>query len=197
MGSVFGERRNGIGRSTGSFRATLNRDDRGQRSFQLGFVVVGLLLLVANLGAGTLAWFQQHRVAAFAIDIYDSDFVSTNYIHKSEVFFARFAGARSAAGANDPTATDGPLAAAIDELDVGIEHAPTPEVRAERKAMRAELASLGAPDADPATLADRFAYVQKGLERLERHAAAGGLKARDKVSNSKRIKKALLESANV
>ena len=136
MNSLFGERRKGTDRRRlVPARSVPSASDQSLKLFKLRFAVVALVLLAVNLGAGALTWMQQHRNTGFAVEIYDSAFVSANYIHKAELSFARFA---DAARQQQPAVGD-LLTATIDNLDVTIEHAPTPAIRAEREAVRSEL----------------------------------------------------------
>ena len=173
MNSLFRERRKGTDRRVAPSRSS----DQSVRLFKLRFALVALVLLVVNLSAGALTWMQQHRNTRFAVEIYDSAFVSANYIHKAELSFARFA----AAARQQQPGIDDLLTATIDYLDVTIEHAPTPAMRAEREVVRGELVSLREPGADAAVVTDRLAQAERGLARLGVRAAAGGLKARDQI----------------
>src|SRR6201988_1691023 len=64
--------------------------DRYQGAFrrQLRAVAIGLLLV--NLALGLFARQQQHATIDHAIDIFDTAFISTNYVHLAQMSFQRY-----------------------------------------------------------------------------------------------------------
>ena len=156
--------------------------DVGYKSFRRKFSAVALVVLAVNLTVGLFAWGQQRSIIHRAIDIYDTAFVSANYIHLSELNFAKFVATRRAAlTQEDQAAANDLLQKTIDEIDVTIERAATPEVRAERESIRGLLASLAAQGLATPLVDTEIAAAEVGLARIGRRAQAAGLTARDTI----------------
>jgi diguanylate cyclase (GGDEF)-like protein len=156
--------------------------DRYHGSFrrQLGLVAIGLL--VVNLALGLFARQQQHATIDYAIDIFDSAFISTNYVHLAQMSFQHYVDNRiAAAGPAEISKANALLEKIPDEIDVAIERstsARSRELGVEIKKSIAALAGLGigAPE-----LAGRIADIQQAMEQLGKRNADVGLKARDDI----------------
>ena len=61
--------------------------DRYHGAFRRQLRVVAIGLLVVNLALGLFARQQQHHIIDHAINIFDTAFISTNYVHLAQVSF--------------------------------------------------------------------------------------------------------------
>src|SRR5215469_11810827 len=98
--------------------------DRFYRAFrrQLRAVAIGLLLV--NLALGLFARQQQRATIDGAIDIFDTAFISTNYVHLAQMSFQRYADERMRADGPDAIAkANEGLDKVLEEMDVAIEKA--------------------------------------------------------------------------
>ncbi|HEY2136546.1 MAG TPA: EAL domain-containing protein [Xanthobacteraceae bacterium] len=147
---------------------------------QLGAVAIGLLTL--NLALGLFARQQQHAIIGYALGVYDTAFVSTNYLHLAQMSFQRYLDERiRAADASQIAHANARLETVLDEMDVAIERSSSSRSRAEGLDIRENIAALRGVGAGDAQLADRMADIQTAMERLSARNADVGLKARDDV----------------
>src|SRR5258708_31056785 len=65
------------------------------KSFRRQVRAGALALLVLNVAIALLARQQQHAIIDHALDIYDTAFISTNYIHLAQVGFQHYRDDRS------------------------------------------------------------------------------------------------------
>src|ERR1035438_7481540 len=65
------------------------------RHNSFGIVAVGLLLV--NLGVGLFARQQQHAIIGYAINVYDTAFISANYVHLAQTSFQHYVNDRTRA----------------------------------------------------------------------------------------------------
>jgi methyl-accepting chemotaxis protein len=134
---------------------------------------IGLLLL--NVTVGLFARQQQHATIDYALNIYDTAFISTNYAHLAQIALQHFVDDRLS-----PAATGGGAKAAedlqnvLDDLDVAIERSDSPGSRAMAKELRTRVAALGGGEIDAVEL-------RSDLESLGSRASAVGLQARDEI----------------
>ena len=88
-------------------------------------------LLLINLAVGLFAREQQRAIINKAIEIYDTAFVSSNYIHHAQISFQHFVDDRlRASNPEDISGANAQLSDVLDELDVVIERAPSERARA-------------------------------------------------------------------
>jgi methyl-accepting chemotaxis protein len=154
----------------------LNDDRAFRRYIRLGAGV----LLVVNLAAGIFARQQLHGIIDYAVNVYDTAFVSTNYIHSADVAFQHYSDERLSA-TEDLVKTAEILDTVLNNLDVAIERADSTRSRDMAVAARSHVAELAADQSDNGQLKSTLDQVQEELERLGSHASAVGLKARDNI----------------
>ena len=156
--------------------------DRYQGAFrrQLRAVAIGLLLV--NLALGLFARQQQHATIDHAIDIFDTAFISTNYVHLAQMSFQRYVDERIRAA--EPIEVENAndlLDAVLDDMDVVIEKSNSPRSRAQAQDIKADIAVLPNIAIDNSAMAGRLANIQQELEQLAKRNTAVGLMARDQV----------------
>jgi diguanylate cyclase (GGDEF)-like protein len=156
--------------------------DRYHGSFRRQLRVVAIGLLVVNLALGLFARQQQHHTIDHAINIFDTAFISTNYVHLAQVSFQHYVDDRvRAAKPAEIAKANRLLENVLDEMDVAIERSTSPlsrDLGLEIKTNIAALAGLGpgAPD-----LEERIAGIQQAMERLSARNTDVGLNARDAI----------------
>jgi len=147
---------------------------------QLRAVAIGLLMV--NLAVGLFARQQQHATIDYAINIYDTAFISTNYVHLAQMSFQHYVDDRiRAAGPVQISQVNELLGNVLDEMDVAIERSSSPRSRAQGLEIRANIAALPNVGMDAPELADRMTNIQQQMEQLGARNAAVGLKARDDI----------------
>ena len=104
------------------------RPRRGSQVVCAGRSGIGAIaLLVLNVAIGLFARQQQHAIIDHALDIYDTAFISTNYIHLAQVAFQHYFDDRSSAGgAGRRLQGRDDLESVLDNLDVAIERSDSP-----------------------------------------------------------------------
>ena len=138
----------------------------------------GVILLV-NLGVGFFARQQQHAIIEYAMNVYDTAFISTNYIHLAQMAFQHYVDERlNAAPRAELQETLGNV---LDNLDVAIERADSTHSRDMANAVRRAIAALGDGNLSAADLKPQLTDIQQQLEKLASHASAVGLQARDDI----------------
>jgi diguanylate cyclase (GGDEF)-like protein len=156
--------------------------DRYHGSFRRQLRALAICLLMVNLALGLFARQQQHATIDHAIDIYDTAFVSTNYVHLAQMSFQRYVNERMrAAGPLQTSKANELLEIVLDEMDVAIEKSISPRSRAQGLEIRANIATLTDPGMDAPELAERTADIQQKMEQLGARNAAVGLMARDDI----------------
>jgi methyl-accepting chemotaxis protein len=149
-----------------------------RRQIRIGAIT----LLVVNLAVGVFARQQQQAIIDYAVNVYDTAFISTNYIHLAQMSFQHYVDERLSAKTAEEKAEAGEgLENVLDNLDVAIERSDSPHSRDMAKEVRARIAKLAAGDLDAAELKSHLADTQEGLEGLGSRASAVGLKARDDI----------------
>jgi hypothetical protein len=117
---------------------------------------VAICLLLVNLALGLFARQQQHATIDHAIDIFDTAFISTNYVHLAQMSFQRYADDRlRAAGPEQIARANALLENVLDEMDVAIERSSSPRSRAQGLEIRANIAALPNVGIDAPDLTDR------------------------------------------
>jgi methyl-accepting chemotaxis protein len=148
-----------------------------RRQIRVGAVV----LLLVNVMVGLIARHQQHATIDYALNVYDTAFISTNYIHLAQVSFQHYLDQRLSGAAPAVGAKAGEdLKNVLSNLDIAIERADSVRSRDLAKELRAKIAALGGETA-AADLKSRLLNIQHDLEELGSRASAVGLKARDDI----------------
>jgi methyl-accepting chemotaxis protein len=149
-----------------------------RRQIRIGAIA----LLVVNLAVGVFARQQQQAIINYAVNVYDTAFISTNYIHLAQISFQHYVDERLSAKTAEEKAEAGEgLEKVLDNMDVAIERADSPHSRDMAQEVRAKIAKLAARVLDAADLKSQLADIQEELERLGSRASAVGLKARDDI----------------
>src|SRR3984893_9323369 len=131
--------------------------DRYHGSFRRQLRVVAIGLLVVNLALGLFARQQQHGTIDHAINIFDTAFISTNYVHLTQVSFQHYVDDRvRAAGPAEISKANQLLENVLDEMDVAIERSTSPRSRDLGLEIKANIAALSGLGADAADLEERI-----------------------------------------
>ena len=148
-----------------------------RRQVRVGAVV----LLLVNLMVGLLARQQQHAIIEYALNVYDTAFISTNHIHLAEVSFQHYVDQRLAGASSADGATVGEdLEIALKNLDVAIEQSDSTRSRDLEKELRSKIAALRAKTG-AGNLKSRLLSIQHDLEELGSRGSTVGLKARSDI----------------
>jgi PAS domain-containing protein len=158
--------------------------DRYHSAFRRRLRALTIGLLLVNLAVGLFARQQQHAIIDHAIDIYDTAFISSNYIHLAQRSFQRYADERiHAAGPVQIAKANERLENVLNQMDVAIERSISPRSRAQGLEMRANIAALLSTGTDAAELARRLTDIEQEMEQLAARNAAVGLIARDDIED--------------
>jgi methyl-accepting chemotaxis protein len=143
--------------------------------------VGAIVLLVVNIAVGLFARQQQQATIDYALNVYDTAFISTNYIHLAQVAFQHYYDERlSGGGADDVGKAEVDLDGVLGNLDVVIERSDSPRSHELAQELREKIGALGGP-LPAAAVKPRLDEIQKSLEELSGRASAVGLKARDDI----------------
>jgi methyl-accepting chemotaxis protein len=141
--------------------------------------------LLLNVAVGLLARQQQHATIDNALNIYDTAFISTNYVHLAQVSLQHYVDERlDPAAAGDRAKAGEYLQNVLDDLDVAIERSDSSGSRTLAKEIRTRVAALGGGAIDAVELKSRLTAIQQDLESLGSRASAVGLQARDEIEGS-------------
>ncbi len=156
--------------------------DRYAISFRRQFLVVTICLLAVNLMIGLFARHQQRAIIDYSVNIYDTAFISTNYVGFAQIAFQHYVDERSrAVGPAQTSNANALLENVVDDMDVAIERSSSPRARAEGLDIKADIAALLNVGPDAPDLETRIADVQKKMERLHQKNSDVGLQARDDI----------------
>jgi diguanylate cyclase (GGDEF)-like protein len=156
--------------------------NRGADRHHSSFRVVAIGLLLVNMAVGLFARQQQHAIIDYAVNVYDTAFISTNYVHLAQTSFQHYVDERTrAVGPAQISKANALLENVLDEMDVAIERSSSPRSRAQGLEIRAKIAALPDAGADAQKLAERVTNIQKEMEKLDARNTDIGLKARDDV----------------
>jgi len=149
-----------------------------RRHIRLG----AISLLMVALAVGLFARRQQHAMFDYVVNVYDTAFISTNYIHNAAVLFQHYVDDRLSATASGERAkaAEG-LDSVLDNLDVAIERADSLRSRALMEEVRTKIAALAGNESEAPKIKPLLTDIQQELERLGARASAVGLKARDEI----------------
>jgi methyl-accepting chemotaxis protein len=146
-----------------------------RRWVRLGAVVI----LLVNIGVGFFARQQQRAIIEYAMNVYDTAFISTNYIHLAQMAFQHYADERL--NAAPPEELQNTLGKVLDNLDVAIERADSTHSRDMATAVRRTIAALAERNQNADELKSQLPDIAQQLEQLASHASAIGLQARDDI----------------
>jgi len=156
--------------------------DKYAISFRRQFLAVTACLLAVNLMIGLFARHQQRTIIDYAMNIYDTAFISTNYVSLAQIAFQHYVDERSRAAGPDQTSKANELLEnVLDDVDVAIERSSSQRTRAEGLEIRADIAELLKPGIDSLPLDSRINDIQQKMERLHQNNSAVGLQARDDI----------------
>ena len=156
--------------------------DREASSFRRQFRLVTISLLAVNLLIGLFASHQQHAIIDYAVTIYDTAFISTNYVSLAQIGFQHYVDERASVSESAQTSkADELLEAVLDDMDIAIERSSSPAARAKGLAIRADIADLLALAPDAPKPVQRITNIQRELERLHEKNSDVGLQARDDI----------------
>ena len=156
--------------------------DRHATSFRRQFIAVTVCLLAVNLLIGLFARHQQRATSDYAVTIYDTAFISTNYVSLAQIAFQHFVDERSGApGPIQASKANELLEAVLDDMDVAIERSSSAAARSEGQNIRTAIADLLNLAPDAPELKDQIADIQKRMERLHERNSDVGLQARDDI----------------
>jgi diguanylate cyclase (GGDEF)-like protein len=137
---------------------------------------------MVNLVVGLFARQQQHAIIDYAVDVYDTAFISANYVHLAQTSFQHYVDERGrAVGPAQISKANQLLDKVLNEMDVAIERSSAPSSRVHGLEIRANIAALANAGANPQELAERMSNIQREMERLDARNADVGLKARDDI----------------
>jgi diguanylate cyclase (GGDEF)-like protein len=170
---------------------TNNAAPRGSRSFSRvadrhhsSFRAVALGLLTVNLAVGLFARQQQHAIIDYAVDVYDTAFLSTNYVHLAQTSFQHYVDERTrATGPVQISKANELLGNVLNEMDVAIERSSSPSSHAHGLEIRASIAALADAGTNAQDLPERMTNIQQEMERLGARNTDVGLKARDDIED--------------
>jgi diguanylate cyclase (GGDEF)-like protein len=139
-------------------------------------------VLLINLAVGLIARQQQHAIMDFAIDVYDTAFVSTNYVHLAQKSFENYANERlRAVGPDEISRANQDLERVLTELDVAIERSASPPARTQGLKIRTNIVALTGAEINSAELPSRLSAISQEMDKLADRNSAVGLKARDDI----------------
>jgi diguanylate cyclase (GGDEF)-like protein len=178
---IDAEARNGWARA--DISAAL-ASDRYAVSFRRRFLALTIILLLVNLAIGLFARQQQHAIIDHAVNIYDTAFISTNYVNLAQIAFQHYVDERMrAAGAAETSKANELLDDVLDNMDVAIERASSAMVRSDGQDIRDSLTELRDLTAGDTTLENQITALRKKMERLRQRNSDVGLKTRDDIEN--------------
>src|SRR5690349_13899348 len=124
--------------------------------------------LVVNIAVGLLAFKQQHAILTYALGIYDTVFISTNYIHLAQTSFQIYA---------DKSGRDGTLVwteeldKVLNNLEVVIDRSDSPPIRSMVSEVKKKIAALRTNKAVADESRSLLLAIQKDLEELGSRAS--------------------------
>jgi diguanylate cyclase (GGDEF)-like protein len=156
--------------------------DRYAISFRRQFLIVTICLLAVNVMIGLFARHQQRAIIDYAVNIYDTAFISTNYVSLAQIAFQHYIDDRSRATVPDQAAKANELLENVfDDMDVAIERSSSHRTRAEAQQIKADISDLLKLPLDAPDLDSRISDIQQKMERLHQNNSAIGLQARDDI----------------
>jgi diguanylate cyclase (GGDEF)-like protein len=164
--------------------STALASDRYAISFRRRFLALTIILLLVNLAIGLFARQQQHAIIDHAVNIYDTAFISTNYVNLAQIAFQHYVDERMHATGDDETSKANELLDdVLDNMDVAIERASSALIRADGQDIRSKLGELRDLAAADPSLENRIIALRKKMERLRQRNSDVGLKTRDDIED--------------
>jgi len=158
--------------------------DRYAISFRRHFRALTVTLLAVNLAIGLVARRQQHAIIDHAVNVYDTAFISTNYVNLAQIAFQHYVDERlRAEDAAETSKANELLDDVLDNMDVAIERASSAFARAEGQDIKAKLSELRDLAAGDQGLKAQITVLRKKMERLRQRNSDIGLKARDEIED--------------
>jgi diguanylate cyclase (GGDEF)-like protein len=158
--------------------------DRYAVAFRRHFRALTVTLLAVNLAIGLVARRQQHAIIDHAVNVYDTAFISTNYVNLAQIAFQHYVDERlRAEGTAETTKANELLDDVLDNMDVAIERASSAFARAEGQDIKAKLSGLRDLAVADQGLEERIADLRRKMERLRQRNSDVGLKARDEIED--------------
>ena len=112
--------------------------DKYATSFRRQFRVVTIFLLAVNLTIGLFARHQQHAIIDYAVTIYDTAFISTNYVSLAQISFQHYIDERfRGAGPAQTSEANELLETVLDDMDVAVERSSSAQTREKGQGIRA------------------------------------------------------------
>jgi diguanylate cyclase (GGDEF)-like protein len=156
--------------------------DRYAISFRRQFLVITVCLLAVNLMIGLFARHQQRAIIDYAVNVYDTAFISTNYVSLAQIAFQHYIDEQSrATEADHAFKANELLETVLDDIDVATERSSSQLTRAEGLELRANIAELLKLGANAPDVQSRIDHIEQRLERLHQNNSAIGLQARDDI----------------
>jgi diguanylate cyclase (GGDEF)-like protein len=156
--------------------------DRYAISFRRQFLIVTVCLLAVNVMIGLFARHQQRAIIDYAVNVYDTAFISTNYVSLAQIAFQHYIDEQSrATGPDQVSKANELLETVLDEIDVATERSSSDLTRAEGLELRANISRLLELGAGAPELRVLMDDVQQKMERLHQNNSAIGLRARDDI----------------
>jgi len=131
-----------------------------------------LAMVLVTIGVGLFGFYQTRRMGDLAIDIYDKNFVGTDYAHRVQEGVQRIL-LSNEGGVVDEVATKKQLLKLLDALDIAIERAATDKTRDFAIGVRGDLANVAANAASPDSRAQLVALQGRLDKMVQRYAADG------------------------
>ena len=158
--------------------------DRYAISFRRQFLVVTVCLLAVNLMIGLFARHQQRAIIDYAVNIYDTAFISTNYVSLAQIAFQHYIDDRSRAAGPArhprPTSCWTTCSTTWTSPSKGrVLISPAPRDRKSGRASAELLEARG--ETTPASRIAGSTIFSKKMERLHQNNSAIGLQARDDI----------------
>jgi diguanylate cyclase (GGDEF)-like protein len=164
--------------------STALASDRYAISFRRRFLALTIILLLVNLAIGLFARQQQHAIIDHAVNIYDTAFISTNYVNLAQIAFQHYVDERMHATGDDETSKANELLDdVLDNMDVAIERASSALIRADGQDIRSKLGELRDLAAADPSLENRIIALRKKMERLRQRNSDVGLMTRDDIED--------------
>jgi signal transduction histidine kinase/DNA-binding response OmpR family regulator len=141
---------------------------------QLKLGLSSLAMVLITVAVGLFGLYETRSMGDLADDIYDRNFVGTDYAHRVQEGVQRLLLAHSSSdslGGDETTRKQ--LTKLLDVMDVAIERAPTNKTREFAQSLRAVLAKIAADPSSPDSRA-QLAVLQGGLDKMIQRYAADG-----------------------
>jgi len=131
---------------------------------------------------GLFARHQQRAIIDYAVNVYDTAFISTNYVSLAQIAFQHYIDEHARTTEPDQASKANELLETVlDDIDVATERSSSQLTRAEGLELRANIAELLKLGANAPDVQSRIGHIEQRLERLHQNNSAIGLRARDDI----------------